>query len=151
MMPVSKHVQKRTCEQEKKRKQAEEMGPVFAEEHHQGDCQEAEKDKKSSRTPEASRRGRGSMLSLQIFVVVHVALHLSGIACVIFDAVRRSVKNHPRNVEPCIGMHNLARDGCRVVACEQHRHAANLTRIDRAPKRSFGCGFGDELVEVFDA
>ena len=89
MMPVSKHVQKRTREQEKKRKQAEEMGPVLAEEHHQGDCQKAEKDKKSSRTPEASLCGQVPVLSLRIFVVVHAALHLSRIACVTFDGSRR--------------------------------------------------------------
>jgi hypothetical protein len=48
MMTVPEHVQQRTRQQEDERQIAEQVCPVLAEEHHQGDRQKAKKDEKRS-------------------------------------------------------------------------------------------------------
>lgn len=63
----------------------------------------------------------------------------------------KSVQDHSSDVKAGVGVYDLARDGRCVVACKKHGNAADLAGIDRAPKRGFGSGLGDQPIEVVDA
>jgi hypothetical protein len=61
-----------------------------------------------------------------------------------------SVEHHARNVEPRVGMHDLAGDRGSVIARKQHRDTSDLARVNRTSERRLGCSLGEKLIKMLN-